>query len=95
MLRSWQVPCVGSIDERSEEPTFQHRVPAKAIPLSENIRESGWMKKLTVSYALPLFNEDSTSSMMSSGVEAPAAIPTVFREKNSGEISEAASICTA
>ncbi len=31
-LRSWQVPCAESIDERSEEPTFMHRVPAKAIP---------------------------------------------------------------
>ena len=27
-LRSCQVPCVESIDERSEEPTFTHRVTA-------------------------------------------------------------------
>ena len=30
-LRSRQVACVESIDERSEEPTFTHRLTAKAV----------------------------------------------------------------
>ena len=32
VLRSRQVACVECIDERSEEPTFAHRMTAKAIP---------------------------------------------------------------
>ena len=31
-LRSWLVACVESIDERSEELTFAHRLPARAMP---------------------------------------------------------------